>query len=212
MNPDTIAAQLKLCREGKRWPWGATVSAQLPASPDDRVATTIAAMIGIVDGSSTLGFVRGFADWLRRRWVEAGMRDTPRERWRQLFTWAFRHTAYRADPDGFEVLRTPDQMIGELQNDGVILCDCDELATLIVSILRAWGDGAAFVTIGESGRAFSHVLAAALVPLKRDGSTPNLRDPADIAEVAYPIDPQEAAAAGQWPQPIPARLAVWVVP
>lgn len=100
-----------------------------------------------------------------------------------LYNWLSTHVIFKRDPQGWERIRHPNRMLEEVETHGRTAGDCDDLATLAVSILLAWGYGerAAFIVMGrEPGGRFEHVYFGVI---NRRGQL-------------FPLDPQEKMPMG----------------
>ncbi len=72
-----------------------------------------------------------------------------------LDNWLRRFFVYRDELE--EVVRTPDFMLDQLQNEGRIEGDCDDIATLAASIAAAANQRCQFVAIDSKGEGLDHV-------------------------------------------------------
>ncbi len=70
------------------------------------------------------------------------------------------HVRYLNDPVGVELVKDPERLVEEIESTGRGIGDCDDIATLIATMLRQLGRTVEFVTVGfDSGQPgnFSHV-------------------------------------------------------
>jgi len=108
---------------------------------------TVSAMFAVANGD------RGQQSWRLRKKAEEVIRHvTPRDYWSEalaIYYWtcgpSFRYTR---DPLRVEQLKDPVRMLEEIENDGVTLGDCDDLATFLVACLGTIGQKARIVTVG----------------------------------------------------------------
>ncbi|QOJ18582.1 MAG: hypothetical protein HRU76_13745 [Phycisphaeraceae bacterium] len=99
--------------------------------------------------------------------------------------------SFKADPFGVEHLRTPEQLIEEIEQHGNVAADCDDLAMLAAALIRSIGLEPYFVVAGRTQR-LTHVFPAARV---RGGAI-------------IPMDVQEGLPVGRWPEGV-ARQVVF---
>lgn len=73
-----------------------------------------------------------------------------------LDDWLRGHFIYQ--PESFEIIRTPEFMLAEVQTEGWFSGDCDDVSTLSAAILLAYGFPAKFVAIRyHDNYEFEHV-------------------------------------------------------
>lgn len=110
-----------------------------------------------------------------------------------LYAWAKDHVRFRRDPPGVEEVRLPRFMLEDIARQGYAEGDCDDLATLLASILLAAGFTPFLAVVGRRASGpYEHVFAGVL-----------------IGGRLYSLDPQEGVPIGQWPES--GRRAVMVV-
>lgn len=124
-------------------------------SGDAGTDATVAAMISQARVAAELPRVRTWAERIDRI-----ARNQNQHRLRALYNWLATHVVFKRDPDGWERVRHPNRMLEEVERHGRTGGDCDDLATLAVALLLAWGYGkrAVFIVMGrEPGGRFEHV-------------------------------------------------------
>lgn len=106
-----------------------------------------------------------------------------------LYDWCVKALRFKRDVTGREVLRTPAQMLYEIEQneregrDAATAVDCDDVTILVCSVLGAMGFKSAIVVIAqEPGGPFSHVHPAAVWAPRH----------------LIPLDPQERIPLGTW--------------
>lgn len=97
------------------------------------------------------------------------IRPFPRQ-WRNqaaaLQRWVQSSIQYVRDPDGVELVATPEKTIEQRQGD------CDDQSTLLAALLKSVGHPARFMAIGMKGNPFSHVLVQTKIgPTENDWAT-----------------------------------------
>lgn len=80
-----------------------------------------------------------------------------------LDSWLRKHFMYRGE--NREVVRTPQYMLNQLERDGFLEGDCDDISTLYASFLKALHIPVRFVAIrADSSPDFQHVFVEAWSP------------------------------------------------
>lgn len=75
------------------------------------------------------------------------------------------HIRYTNDPRHIELIKDPERIIAEIEERGVCLCDCDEIAQLIATMALVAGRTAEFVVVGFGAAGdYSHVFARVQEP------------------------------------------------
>lgn len=76
-----------------------------------------------------------------------------------LYNWCATKVIFKRDPSGWERIRHPNRMLEEVEQHGRTAGDCDDLATLAVSLLMAMGHPRpVFIVMGrEPGGRYEHV-------------------------------------------------------
>lgn len=115
-----------------------------------------------------------------------------------LYDWCRAHVRFRRDRPGFEHVRHPDQVLAEIERDGIAQVDCDCLATLACAVLKRWGAGAAFITVSREAAPapFEHVLWATGAWRNLPWKLPDNVKPPSLV----PADPQERVPLGALPE------------
>lgn len=161
---------------------------------DDGISATVAAMQALVDHAISTGRERltEIVDHLQAAGNGPGSEGFAIA----LYYWLERSVSFERDPDGIELVRSPLDMLDELDRDGVAFGDCDDLATLAAAIIAAAGYPPVLVTVGtrKPGR-FEHVFAGIRTSSKLERSG------------VVPIDPQEHTGPATWPR-VP-RVRLW---
>jgi transglutaminase-like putative cysteine protease len=117
----------------------------------------------------------------------------PRRTLQRIFDLLKRAYSFAPDPDDVEFIRDHDAQVRDILRGTKAAGDCDDLAVIVAAFLIACSVPYAFVTVSRDQGPFAHVLTVAGSP----------------ALGWFPIDPQEAKAAGEWPEAI-VRLATWM--
>jgi len=117
---------------------------------------TAAAMIAMIHSGAASARVQDFA---RRRGLDHRSQGVAPH----LFELLKSHVRFRPDPKGVELLRHPDQLVTEIDAEGVAYGDCDDLAMLGASLCLAVGQDAALIVMAPPGSSvyqhtyFAHV-------------------------------------------------------
>jgi len=76
-----------------------------------------------------------------------------------LGNWCLQHTAFLPDPSNAEALLVPDDAVRVIARDGLVYCDCDDVAMLAAALGMSVGLRARFVAVAfdPSGAPFAHV-------------------------------------------------------
>lgn len=123
--------------------------------------------------------------------LAAGGRSTA-ERLTAVYDWLAASYRFKDDTRGYEHIRGVSDQLDQLQRDGVIAADCDDLAIMGAAILRAMGLASGFGVIAASVTGpYKHVFPCAFI----DGK-------------AIPMDAQERIPLGQL-APGAARTLFW---
>lgn len=147
---------------------------------DESVARTIAAMKAIIDDAAWKPPVQQVAATL----VANATNRAPLAQLAGLDAWIRDVVNFKRDTLGEEVLRHPTQLIHEITVNGRTACDCDDVAMLGASVIRAMGYRPFLRVVGrDAAGPFTHVHFGALVPLN---GSPRL----------VPMDPQERIPMG----------------
>lgn len=90
----------------------------------------------------------------------------PQRQWmneiRELHRFVRDQVRYTRDPDGMELVQSPEKTLELRQGD------CDDKSTLLAALLKSVGHPAQFVAVGFRGQPFSHVYVE--TQIKRTGS------------------------------------------
>lgn len=98
-----------------------------------------------------------------------------------VFGFLKRYTRFKRDPWGKELVRHPDELLGDIQRQGFAACDCDEVAVLGATILKAAGERPVFVVMARQPASdFEHVYFGV-----------------ETANGYTPLDPQECDRPGK---------------
>lgn len=141
----------------------------LAAAPPTTIApfrgprTTIDEMVRACVG------LRGERSVLVRSWTEDQIRELqPKDYMGEIL--ALRNAAaeylrYTNDPLSTEWVKDPERIVEEIRAKGKSLCDCDEIALFIATVMRQVGREAEYVTVGfgPAGH-YSHVFARVKEP------------------------------------------------
>lgn len=163
---------------------------------DEGVAQTVAAMQAVIDvaasGPRSRPLLEAIAKQLRPE-------DGPEEFAARLYAWCQSRVRFKKDPSSTELVRTPAELIAQINSRGYAQCDCDCLAVLACSIISVAGYRPVLVTVGRSveGR-FEHVYFG----VRRGDEL--------TAKNVLPLDPQEKTPIGQW-SPKGKRVRLWSV-
>lgn len=161
MNP--TARQLSTY-ETAPFPFNAVQRFTLPDDPTERVRVTVAAMCAMIHHAAAVGpNVAALARHI----------GNPKTLWLDLKDLQER----TPDPDGAELLRSPEQSAETARDRGVFEGDCDDVAMLACAIAIRKGWACALRVMRREGMEWEHVYAI----VKPDA-------------VAYVIDPQETEA------------------
>lgn len=125
----------------------ATASDTVKTFPYRGTPQTVAKMFEVSNGE------RGAKSWRLRERVEDVIKAVrPRDYWSEclaVYYWVcspqFRYTR---DPQRVELVKSPLQMLWEIDTRGVTLGDCDDLSTFIRSALGTIGADVRFATVG----------------------------------------------------------------
>lgn len=149
---------------------------------DDGTADTIAAMQALVDDALNDPPTRGRLNSIVS--LMPNIRPTPLDFASALYRWFRRHVAFERDPIGLELIRSPGDVLDQIDNTDQARVDCDDLATLGAALIAAKGGRPVLITVGR-GQRFQHVFFG----FQWGGVPPNI----------LPLDPQEGNPPGQWP-------------
>lgn len=130
---------------------GATLALAMPGG-DAGIVTTLWAMKACVDDALEH---RGPAALLGEMFdVGEPVRTTARK----IYEFLRKHVLFKRDPAGIEHVRHPDQLAVEVENGGIALADCDDVATFGATLARAAGLTAFFVVVStRPAGEFHHV-------------------------------------------------------
>lgn len=175
---------------------GVTINLGTLPAGDEGVAATVASIQAIVDHAV---FVEPtslrIAEIARRLLARAGGGTFNFAM--VLWEWAREHVRFKKDPRLLEQVRHPERLLDAIDRTGVAYCDCDDLATLLASIIAAAGLRPVLITVGKAkDDRFRHIFVGI-----RLGDTLS-------SETVLPLDPQEQVPAGQWPA-IAKRRKLW---
>jgi transglutaminase-like putative cysteine protease len=120
-------------------------------------------------------------------------RPTAEQTLAAIFDLCKRAYEFAPDPPEAELVRNHVAQVRQMLAGKTVRGDCDDLAVVIAAMLIALDFPYAFVTVSRDSGPYEHILTVA--GTKERGW--------------YPIDPQEAPAAGQWPASI-FRAATWL--
>ena len=77
----------------------------------------------------------------------------------RLYNFVHRRVRYRADPQGIELVKTPEASLREIDAHGTTGGDCDDSAVLLGALLQALGYPVRFVALSErAGSLLHHVI------------------------------------------------------
>lgn len=129
----------------------------LPKDKDQQVAITVTAMIQQVVSGAWDPAVRTLAERLA---LAKRSRSAVAQNASEFIR---RKVTFRFDPGDIELLRTPAAFARDILASRVVAGDCDDMATLLASLLFSLGVPVAFVTIATSPHRpeFRHVFVAA---------------------------------------------------
>ncbi len=166
------------------------------AMGDEGTAQTIAAMQAVIDvaafGPKSRPALQAIATQLRPE-------DGPEEFAARLYAWCQSRVKFKKDPRTTELIRTPAELIAQINAKGQAECDCDCLAVLACAIIAVANYRPVLITVGRTlqGR-FEHVYFG-------------IRRGAELtAANVMPLDPQEKTPIGQW-SPKGKRVRLWSV-
>lgn len=93
------------------------------------------------------------------RVAEEILHGTPDGTPARLRAWLYRHTRFYPDPPGVELVKSPDAALQEIEEEGFLSGDCDDVATLGASLALACGLPARFRLLGwDPLGPYAHVL------------------------------------------------------
>ncbi len=167
---------------------------------DDGTADTIAAMQALVDEALTDAHTRGRLN----RIVEMMPSTRPHviDFAQALYAWCRRFVAFERDPVGEELIRSPADVLDQIDRQDQARVDCDDLATLGAALSAARGARPVFITVGR-GQRFQHVFWGLVTDTR--AFTARI-DPWNV----LPMDPQEGNAPGHWPTDA-RRTRIWSI-
>lgn len=91
-----------------------------------------------------------------RATAESIVRQLPARNWpaetRAVEEWIRKRLRFTRDGVRVETLKTPERMIGEINEHGLFIGDCDDAATLGAALLMSVGHPVAFQTLGRGGK------------------------------------------------------------
>lgn len=134
-----------LSKVEKCWiPWG-----------DNGVSATLDRMAKIVNESIHMTIVRKYA-------IQAVQGVDGKNRLFQsqaIRKWILQRMSFIRDPLGVEMVHTPENMLLQYEEAGIIYGDCDDMATLSAALGKSIGIESAFVVLGfgDKSKPYGHV-------------------------------------------------------
>lgn len=127
-----------------------------------------------------------------------------------LYNWCRAHAKFRRDTPGFEHVRHPDQVLRQIEAEGIAEIDCDCLATLACAVLLRMHWRPAFVVVARqpAPEPFAHVFWATII---NAGHLPSILPDNKTAGRTTFWDPQERTPPGQMPEGV-RRFRVYPFP
>lgn len=166
---------------------------------DEGTAETIAAIQAIIDHACFIAPGSAMVQNIARDLMVAANNDVQSFAL-ELWHWARNSVSFKRDPSQVELVRHPRTLLESIAKSGQALCDCDDLATLLASIIAAAGSRPVLITVGKLRRPahFAHIF----VGIYLGGEL--------AAQNIIPLDPQENTPAGSWPD-VAKRVKYWRV-
>ncbi|MBX3377534.1 MAG: hypothetical protein KF678_11100 [Phycisphaeraceae bacterium] len=167
-----------------------------PSDGERGISEMLAVMAGLVKTANLRGIVDRIAGGISRDAAAAGISPLV-----GVYEFLRRHIVFKTDPWGTDQVTAPDTLLTRIAQTGQTSGDCDDVATLGASLVRALGFEPVFLVMGR----------------------PEFRDPvtnkvklihvfygARVRGTIIPFDPQERIPPGQYPRDI-GRLEVYEI-
>lgn len=121
-------------------------------SGDSATYTTLGVMRQMLDAAAQTYTVRAKAEAITRDCASYDDACVVH----RLYNFVHRRVRYRLDPQGIELVKTPEATLREIDSHGTTGGDCDDSAVLLAALLQSLGYAVRFVALAERTGALLH--------------------------------------------------------